>query len=214
MTSSDFSIAMPELKAVIPTESPAGSDPVMRLMARLVEEGFTTNQSEEDWREFGETIFTRPEKISFADGETIFIFTRIPELNERILRQTSESVVNTYKAKDLSGKALSVLQSTTVYHCLVIEGDQPYNDPLAEYITRSGGATFIPVVIVPEINQVLYPQMEEKIGSMRPRVEYLQYLLGERRETVDMHKQTIQAFWVSAGVVLLLLIAIVVSLVT
>lgn len=205
---------MPELKAVTPIESPAGSDPVMRLMSRLAEEGFSTDQTEEDWREFGETIYSRPEQISFARGETIFIFTRVAELNERILRQTSESVVNTYKAKDISGKALSVLQSTTVYHCLVVDGDQPYNDPLAEYITRRGGATFIPVVIVPEINQVLYPQMEEQIGSTRPRVEYLQYLLGERRETVNMHKQTVQAFWVSAGVVLLLLVAIVVSLVT
>ena len=42
--------------------------------------------------------------------------------------------------------------------------------------------------------------------------EYLQFLLGERRETVDMHKPTVQAMWVSLGVVLVLLLAIVVSL--
>ena len=203
---------MQELKAEKPPESPADSDPASRLMARLAEEGFTTDLTEEDWRNYGEIIYRRAEKISFAAGETIFIFTRVHDLNERILRQTSESVVNAYKARSLSGKALSVLQSTTVYHCLVADGDQPHNDLLTGYVTRSGGATFIPVIIVPEINQVVYPDLEEKVASVRPRVEYLQFLLGERRETVDMHKPTVQAMWVSLGVVLVLLLAIVVSL--
>jgi hypothetical protein len=45
-------------------------------------------------------------------------------------------------------------------------------------------------------------------------VEYLQYLLGERRETVNMHKPTIQAMWISAAVVLMLLVAVVFSFVT
>jgi len=76
---------------------------------------------------------------------------------------------------------------------------------------RSGGATFIPVVIVPEINQVLYPDLEEKIGSIRPRVEYLQFLLGERREPVNMHRQTVQAFWISVSVAVVLLAAILFS---
>jgi hypothetical protein len=206
---------MQELKAEKPPESPADSDPASRLMARLVEEGFTTELSaeewQEDWRNDGEIIFRRAEKISFASGETIFIFTRVRDLNERILRQTSDAVVNAYKARSVSGKALSVLQSTTVYHCLVAEGDQPHNDLLTGYVTRAGGATFIPVIIVPEINQVIYPDLEEKVASVRPRVEYLQYLLGERRETVDMHRPTVQAMWVSLGVVLVLLLAIVVS---
>ena len=101
----------------------------------------------------------------------------------------------------MAGKALSVLQSTTVYHCLVADGDQPHNDLLTGYVTRSGGATFIPVIIVPDINQVIYPDLEEKVASVRPRVEYLQYLLGERRETVDMHRPTVQAMWISLGVV-------------
>jgi hypothetical protein len=199
---------MLELKAEKPTESPAGSDPVTRLMERLREEGFTTDQSDEDWTNFGEIIFRRDEKISVASGETIFIFTRVPELGERILRQTAESVVNTYKAKNTVDKALSVLQSTTVYHCLVAAGDQPHNDLLTSFVTRQGGATFIPVIFVPDINQVIYPEVEEKVGSVRPRIEYLQYLLGERRETVNMHKQTVQAFYVSMGVVLVVLLAI------
>lgn len=204
---------MQELKAEKPPESPADSDPASRLMARLAEEGFTTDLTDEDWRNYGEIIYRRAEKISFAAGETVFIFTRVHDLNERILRQTSESVVNSYKARSVSGKALSVLQSTTVYHCLVADGDQPHNDLLTGYVTRSGGATFIPVIIVPEINQVIYPDLEEKVASVRPRVEYLQYLLGERRETVNMHKPTVQAMWVSLGVVLVLLLAIVVSLI-
>src|SRR5258705_6100840 len=196
---------MQELKAEKPPESTADSDPTSRLMARLIEEGFTTDlnaeESKDDWRSYGEIIYRRAEKISFAAGETIFIFTRVHDLNERILRQTSESVVNSYKARSLSGKALSVLQSTTVYHCLVADGDQPHNDLLTGYVTRAGRATVIPVIIVPEINQVIYPDLEEKVASVRPRVEYLQYLLGERREPVDMHRPTIQAMWVSLGVV-------------
>jgi len=204
---------MQELKAEKPPESPADSDPATRLMARLVEEGFTTDLTDEDWRSYGEIIYRRAEKISFAAGETIFIFTRVHDLNERILRQTSDSVVNSYKARSLGGKALSVLQSTTVYHCLVADGDQPHNDLLTGYVTRAGGATFIPVIIVPDINQVIYPDLEEKVASVRPRIEYLQYLLGERRETVNMHRPTVQAMWVSLGVVLLLLLAIAVSLI-
>ena len=198
---------MQELKAEKPIESPSDSDPVTRLMARLVREGFTTDQPEEDWRKFGEIIYSREERISFAKGETVFIFTRVTDLNDRILRQTSDSIVNTYKAKKPLEKAMSVLQSITVYHCLVATGDQPHNDTLTNYVTRSGGATFIPVVFVPEINQVIYPDVEEK-GSVRPRIEYLQYLLGERRETANMHRQTVQAFYISIAVLAVLLFAI------
>jgi len=199
---------MQELKAEKPIESPSDSDPVTRLMARLVREGFSTDQPEEDWRKFGEIIYSREEKISFARGETVFIFTRVTDLNDRILRQTSDSIVNTYKAKKPLEKAMSVLQSITVYHCLVATGDQPHNDLLTNYVTRSGGATFIPVVFVPEINQVIYPDVEEKVGSVRPRIEYLQYLLGERRETANMHRQTVQAFYISIAVLAVLLFAI------
>ena len=189
------------------------NDVVMRLMERLRAEGFRTDQEMSEWEEFGEIIFRRAEKISVATGETIFIFTRIPELNERVLRQTSDAVVHTYKAKTTSQKALSVLQSTTVFHCLVCETDQPYSESLDAYVTRSGGATFIPVVMVPEINQVLYPQLDERLGTVKPRVEYLQFLLSERRDPVDMHRPTVQAFYVSVGVVVLLLIAVLFSFV-
>jgi len=198
---------MQELKAEKPTESPS-ENPVIRLMGRLKVEGFSTDQSEDDWQNFGEIIYRRNEKIAFARGETVFIFTRVSDLNDRILRQTSDSVVNTYKAKKPVEKALSVLQSITVYHCLVATGDQPHNDLLTNYVTRSGGATFIPVVFVPEINQVIYPDVEEKVGSVRPRIEYLQYLLGERRESVNMHRQTVQAFYISIAVLAVLLLAI------
>ena len=203
---------MPLLKAETPIESPADSDPVARLMKRLVDDGFTTDQSEQDWNEFGEIIYRRAEQISFASGETIFIFTRVPEINERILRQTSQSVVNSYSARSIQQKALSVLQSTTVYHCLVAPGDTPHNDPLVNFVSRVGGATFLPIVIVPEINQVIYPDVEEKIGSIKPRIEYFRYLIGERREPVDMHRPTLQALWVSVGVVVLLVCAIVFSM--
>jgi hypothetical protein len=202
---------MLELKAEKPTESPAGSDPVTRLMERLREEGFRTDQSDEDWANFGEIIFRRDENISLAKGETVFIFTRVTDVNERVLRQTAESVIKTYKAKNVLGQALSVLQSTTVYHCLVATGDQPHNSMLTSYVTREGGATFIPVIFVPEINQVVYPDVEEKVGSVRPRVEYLKYLIGERRDNVNMHRQTVQAFYVSMGVLAILVIAVIAS---
>lgn len=202
---------MLELRAEKPIESPAGTDPVTRLMRRLAEEGFASDQTEDDWKTFGEIIFTRPEKISVAVGETAFIFTQVPELNERILRQTADSVVNTYRARRPIQKALSVLQSTTVFHCLVAPGDQPHNEPLTHYVTRSGGATFIPVVLVPEINEVIYPDVEEKVASVGPRIEYLKYLLGERREPVDMHRPTLQAFYISLVVMGLLLVAVLFS---
>jgi len=204
---------MQRLKAEKPIESPEGADCVLRLIERLGEEGFKTEHGPEDWDEFGEMIYQRPEKLPLTSGETVFIFTRLPELNERQLRRSSENVVQTYSARNTTQKALSVLQSTTVYHCLVTESDQPHNELLSEYITRSFGATFIPVVMVPSINQVLYPQLEDKIGSIRPRVEYLQYLLGERREPVNMHKSTIQAFWASVIFVGILALLIVLSLI-
>lgn len=205
---------MQELKAEKPIESPEGSDPVLRLMSRLADEGFTTEQGPEWWDEYGEVIYRRAEKLPLTSGETVFIFTRIQDLNDRILRQTSDSVVHTYGAKNILQKALSVLQSTTVYHCLVCTSDAPHNESLSQYIRRSGGATFIPVVMVPGINEVLYPNLEEKVGVLKPRVEYLQYLLGERRESVDMHRPTIQAMWVSAGVMLLLVLAVIFSFAT
>jgi hypothetical protein len=63
-------------------------------------------------------------------------------------------------------------------------------------------------VFVPDINEVIYPDVEEKVASIRPRVEYLQYLIGERRENVDMHRMTRQAFYISIAVVALLVLAV------
>ena len=205
---------MQELKAEKPIESPEGSDPVLRLMDRLADEGFTTEQGPEWWDEYGEVIYRRPEKLPLTKGETVFIFTRLPELNERVLRQTSESVVHTYGAKQFMDKALSVLQATTVFHCLVTTDDSPQSAPLSDYISRTGGATFIPVIMVPAINEVQYPNVEDKVGVIKPRVEYLQYLLGERLETVNMHRTTVQALWVSVAVVIVLLVAVGFSLIT
>ena len=205
---------MQELKAEKPIESPEGSDPVLRLMTRLAEEGFTTEQGPEWWDEYGEVIYRRDEHLPLTSGETVFIFTRLPELNERVLRQTSESVVHTYGAKKFMDKALSVLQATTVYHCLVSTADNPQSAPLSDYISRTGGATFIPVIMVPGINEVQYPNLEDKVGVVRPRVEYLQYLLGERLEPVNMHRTTVQALWVSVAVVGVLLVAVVASFFT
>ncbi len=204
-------------KAEKPPESPAGSDPVGRLMERLAEEGFTTDQAPDqamvEWEDYGEIIYRRTEKISFATGETVFIFTRVPDLTERVLRQAADNVVRTWEARKVSEKALSVLQSVTVFHCLVAPGDKPHNDPLNQFITRRRGATFVPVIIVPEINQVIYPDVEEKVGTIKPRIEYFRYLIGERRDRVDMHRPTLQAMWVSLAVVILLLVAIVISFV-
>ena len=98
---------MQKLIAEKPLESPAGSDPVLRLMARLGEEGFTTEQGPEWWDEYGETIYRRDERLPLTAGETIFIFTRVPDVNERLLRQTSDSVVHTYGARNIAGKALT-----------------------------------------------------------------------------------------------------------
>ena len=192
----------------VPLESSADSDPVLRLVSVLAAEGFTTDTDEQEWRTYGERIYRREEKISLARGETIFILTEVPEIHEKIIRQAVESVSHTYRAKSASQKALSVLQSTTVYLCLISRSETPYGETLNDYITRQGGATIIPIIILPEINQVLYPNLEEKVGWIRPRIEYFQYLLGERRTTVNMHRQTVQAFYVSAAVLLLLIVAV------
>src|SRR5258708_37143092 len=71
-------------KAEKPQESPAGSDPVTRLMERLLEEGFTTDQSPDqamvEREELGEIIYPRPEKIHFATRQADFTFTLVTVL--------------------------------------------------------------------------------------------------------------------------------------
>jgi hypothetical protein len=199
---------------VTPTESPSNSDPVSRLIRVLTEEGFTAPIDDENWREYGEIIYRRDERISLARGETIFILTEVPEVNEKIIRQAVDGVTNTYRAKNPAQKALSVLQSTTVYVCLISRADVPHNDLLNPFITRAGGATIIPVIIVPDINQVVYPSIEEGLGTTRPRIQYLQHVLGERRDTVDIHRNTIHAFYISAALLVVLVVAVVFSFVS
>jgi hypothetical protein len=199
---------------VTPTESAIDSDPVTRLIHVLTAEGFTAPIDDENWREYGEIIYRRDERISFARGETLFILTEVPEVNEKIIRQAVDGVSHTYRAKNPAQKALSVLQSTTVYLCLISRADSPHNDLLNSFITRTGGATIIPVIIVPDINQVVYPSVEDGIATTRPRIEYLQYVLGERRDAVNIHRNTIQAFYISAALLLVLVVAVVFSFVS
>ena len=66
---------MQELKAEKPLESPAGSDPVLRLMERLGEEGFSTEQGPEWWNEYGEVIYRRRPLI-VRDVESYRAFRR------------------------------------------------------------------------------------------------------------------------------------------
>ena len=64
------------------------------------------------------------------------------------------------------------------------------------------------MLFVPEINEVIYPDVEERVASIRPRIEYLQYLIGERRDTVDMHRMTRQAFYISIAILAILVLAV------
>ena len=48
-------------------------------------------------------------------------------------------------------------------------------------ITRSGGATLIPVVIVPGLNEVLYPNLEEKVGVITCVIERVDKDVGLAR---------------------------------
>lgn len=204
-------------KTVKPVESPGDTNPLTRLIEALTREGFTT----EDHGEFGEgeegsgeRIYRRQEKVLFARGETAFVLIDFPQFSERVLKQAVGGIKNLFTAKTGLQKALTVLQTTTVYVCIVAREETPHNESLGRYISRVGGAIVIPVIIIPDINQVVYPSSDEKLGIVRPRIEFLQYLIGERREPVKMHRQTIQTFWISAGMVGVLLIAVIVSMFT
>ena len=50
------------------------------------------------------------------------------------------------------------------------------------------------------------------MGFDPARVEYLQFLLNERRDSVNMHKQTLQAFYVSIAVLAVVVLAVVFSI--
>lgn len=195
-------------KSVRPPESPADTDPVSRLLGALEREGFT---AEDDEALEGERRYRRTERVLFARGETVFVLIDYPQVTHKILSQAMESLSNLFRARGKE-RAFSVLQTTTVYVCFIARSDSPHNESLGRYITSSGGAILVPVILVPEINQVVYPAVEEKLGTIRPRIEYLQYLLNERRDPVNLHEQTIRTFYVSLGIVGLLVIAVVLGI--
>lgn len=204
---------MPTVKTVTPLESSGGTDPVSRLVAVLTAEGFTPIHDDADWKAFGEQVYHRTERILFVRGETVFVLIDFPDLDEHVLQRAVENVTETFRAKSKADKAFSVFQATTVYVCLVARNGSPHTAALNRFVTSAGGAIIIPVVIVPDINQVVYPSMEESLGNVSRRVQYLQYVLGERRDSVDIHRQTIQTLWISAGFVgILVLLAIITAI--
>jgi len=55
--------------------------------------------------------------------------------------------------------------------------------------------------------------MYKRKTRRRGRIEYLQFLLGERRTAVNMHRSTKQAMWISLAVLVVLVLMIAVSLI-
>jgi len=190
---------MQTAKSEKPPESPT-EDPLARLVRVLESEGYVAMQDEEEFLAYGERIFRRKERVLFAEGETVFVLKDYPSLDEKVLQQAMESSTKLFRARSGKDKALSVLQTTTVYVCIIARSGTPHNAQLGRFIETVGGAVIVPVVIVPDINQVVYPTIDEKIGSTKTRIEYLQYLLGERRDAVNIHKKTVQAFYVFLGI--------------
>ena len=186
-------------------EPPIDSDPVTRLSEMLISEGFVALEDDE-WSGLGERVFRREEKILFVRGETVFILIDFPELTEKVLAQAMEGIKNLFAARTRGAKMLSVLQSNTVYVCIIARNESPHYEKVNHYVQLAGGAVLIPVVIVPEINQVVYPTEDGRMGVVGPRLEYLKFLLGERKHATNMHAQTIKTFWLSTGVVVVLLI--------
>lgn len=185
-------------------------DPVSRLVRRLADEGFTPVTEDEH-----ERIYSRPEKVLFAPGETVFHLIDFPQLDEKTLEQAIETIAHLYRARIARDKALSVFQTRTVYVCIIARNESPHYESLGRFVTIAGGAILIPVVIVPEINQVVYPVVtgERRASTIEPRIQYLQFLLGERIQPVEMHKQTIRTFWFSAAIVGVLLVGALLSLI-
>lgn len=192
-----------------PPESPDNPDPVARLRTVLEQENFRPVHEEDDWASFGEKVWARSEKVLFAKGETAFILIEHADVSEKILDQAMRGITELFRARSKARRALSVFQTTTVYVCIVAERGIPHHASLNQFISAAGGAVIIPVIMIPEHNSVVYPDasQERKISPIRKRVEYLQYLLGELREPVDIHRQTVQTFWLSVGFAGLVVIA-------
>ena len=203
---------MIKVPTVKPLESPLGTDPVSRLLEVLEREGFKSMSDEESGLAMlGERVFHKTEKVSFVRGETVFVLIDFPALTEKVLSQAMDGITNLFKARRRADKALSFFQPTTVYVCIIARSESPHTASLNRYISTAGGAIIIPVIIIPDINQVVYPSVEEKVGTVRPRVEFLQYVLGERRDAVEIHEKTVRTFYVSLGFVSILLIAAIVT---
>src|SRR5512140_1029407 len=204
---------MQTAKTVPPPESSGGTDPVARLVEVLTKEGFSPIHEDADWKAFGEQVYHRTERILFVRGETAFVLIDFPDLDEHVLQRAVENITETFRAKSKADKVFSFFQATTVYVCLVARNGSPHTAALNRFVTSAGGAIIIPVVIVPDINQVVYPSREESLDNVSRRIQYLQYVLGERREPVGIHRRTIQTFWISAGFVgILVLLAIITAI--
>lgn len=163
---------------------------------------------DEEDPDVSERVFHRTDRVSFIEGETVFVLIDFPVLTERVLSQAIEGQTNLYRAKRGADKALSVFQPTTVFVCIVARDGSPHNASLNRYVQNTGGAIVIPVVIVPEINQVSYPTVDDRsIGPLSSRLQFLQYILGERKEAVNLHRNTLRTFYASLAFVALLLIA-------
>ena len=189
------------LKTNKPLESPAEHSPVSRLREVLERENFRAVHEEDEWSGLGEQVWARSERVLFAEGETVVILIEHPAVDEKVLDQAMRGITELFRARGKARQALSVFQTTTVYVCLVTERGIPHHGVLSDYISAAGGAVIIPVVMVPDHNSVVYPDVstERKISPIRRRVEYLQFLLGELRDPVEIHRQTIQTFWISVG---------------
>lgn len=200
----------PSREDLIPVPLVGEQDPVQRLIDALRREGFEP-LTEDD--EHGERIYRREERVLFASGETVFHLIDFPKVDQKTLEQAVETIANLYRARGAGQKVLSVFQTRTVYVCVVARSDSPHYESLGRHVTIAGGAILIPVVIVPDINQVVYPVVtgERRSGTIQPRIEYLQYLLGERREAAPMHRQTIRTFWFSAAIIGVLVLGIILS---
>jgi hypothetical protein len=198
--------------ATLPIESPPG-DPLTRLIDALEQNGFQPLHEDEAWQAFGEKVFLRSEKVLIVNGETIFLFIEHDSLTDKILRQAMESLSQLFRARHRSDRALSVFQSRTVYVCFISRNEIPLDVNVSRYTSSAGGAVLVPVIIVPDINQVIYPLTEERIGGIKPRIEYLQYLIGERFESTNIHRQTVQAIYFAGGIALIIVVGIILSFV-
>lgn len=200
---------MQRAKSVTPIESPADSDPVSRLVAVLQNENFAALHEDEEWQAFGERVYRRKEKVLFVEGETIFLLIDADQLSDKVVGQAVASVSNLFRARKGVDRILSPLQSNTIYVCFVAKNEIPISANLSKHVSTAGGSVLIPVIIVPEINQVVYPNVEEKVGTLTPRIEYLQYVLGERFEPANIHRNTIQTMYVTMAIIAIVVIMII-----